>query len=227
VPKEVDHEQRRNELADAVIRVVAAGGVGSVTMSRVAEESGWSTGVLNHYYEGKRDLLVGALKRALHLIVMRMQESSTDADVVTALAGMLVQLLPVDETRVGFARVWLSFCGEALMIDDIRKYLASGDESWRGEISQVIRRGQADGVFAADCDPDWAADALAALVDGLSTRVIMRDESMTIPAADRTVREWIAALVMTRGAPPVSRPGRKNGRSVDAPTRSASRVAAR
>jgi AcrR family transcriptional regulator len=48
MPKVVDHEQRRGELAAAVWSLASREGLEAVTVRRVAEEAGWSTGALVH-----------------------------------------------------------------------------------------------------------------------------------------------------------------------------------
>ena len=195
MPKEVDHDQRRNELADAVLRVVARGGVGSVTLREAAVEAGWSTGALNHYFDGKRDMLEGALRRAMRLIARQIREAQEIADPREALERMLSSVLPFDDTRLGFARVWLSFCGEAIAMDDIRTYLAKSDVAWRQNLAAVIRRGQDTRQFAENLDPEWIADTLGALIDGMSIRTVIQDTRLTPRAARQTARGWVSALV--------------------------------
>lgn len=195
MPKDVDHRQRRHELADAVLRLVARGGVGSVTLREAAVEAGWSTGALNHYFKGKTDMLVGAVKRAIQLIGAQIRDASAISDPRTALVTMLTAVLPIDDTRVGFARAWLSFCGEAVAGDDIRMYLATADAAWRSQLASVIRRGQDLDCFERLLDPDWVADSLAALVDGLSTRTIIQGKRLSPNVATSTVQGWVDVLV--------------------------------
>jgi AcrR family transcriptional regulator len=195
MPKEVDHDQRRHELADAVLRVVARGGLGSVTLREVATEAGWSTGVLNHYFDGKQDLLVGALRRAMQLIAAQIREASRIPDPREALEKMLLQVLPFDDTRVAFSRVWLSFCGEAVAGDDIRSYLAGADRAWRQELTRAIQRGIEEGQFRQDLDAEWIADCLGALTDGLSTRTTIQGRRLTRRETRATVVGWVDTLV--------------------------------
>src|SRR4051794_30067446 len=65
MPKIVDVEQRRSELADAVARVIARSGLESASMRRVAAEAGWTTGTLAHYFSNKRELLLFTLASSL------------------------------------------------------------------------------------------------------------------------------------------------------------------
>ena len=60
MPKVVDHEERRAELAAAVWRLASSDGLEAVTVRRVAEEAGWSTGAVVHYFADKEELLLFA-----------------------------------------------------------------------------------------------------------------------------------------------------------------------
>jgi AcrR family transcriptional regulator len=202
VPKAVDHSERRDALADAVLRLVARGGVRAVTLREVAEEAGWSTGALNHYFNGKNDLLAGALKRAMHLITEQVAVASQLPDAREALEQMLVQVLPVNDTRLAFARVWLSFCGEAVGGDAIRAYLAASDATWRRDLAETVQRGQTAGLFDPELDPDWVAEQLGALVDGLSTRTVIQGQRVTAKTINQTVKGWVVAFVPPATAEP-------------------------
>ena len=50
MPKVVDVEQRKTELAAAVARVIARSGIEGASMRQVAAEAGWTTGTLVHYF---------------------------------------------------------------------------------------------------------------------------------------------------------------------------------
>ena len=64
VPKEVDHQARRRELADAACAVIGRHGLAGATLAQVAGESGWSIGAIRYYFPSKDELLAAALWRA-------------------------------------------------------------------------------------------------------------------------------------------------------------------
>ena len=45
----VDHERRRAELIDVVWQLIVEDGLPGITIRRVAERSGWSSGAVRHY----------------------------------------------------------------------------------------------------------------------------------------------------------------------------------
>ncbi|HSL59000.1 MAG TPA: TetR family transcriptional regulator, partial [Acidimicrobiales bacterium] len=65
VPRVVDEQQRRIELSDATLAVVARHGVAGVTIRRVAAELGRSTATITHYTPDRRSLLDAAVATAL------------------------------------------------------------------------------------------------------------------------------------------------------------------
>ena len=65
MPKVVDVEARREELAAAAARVIARSGIASASMREVAAEAGWTTGTLVHYFRNKRELLRFTLESSL------------------------------------------------------------------------------------------------------------------------------------------------------------------
>ena len=65
MPKIVDFDERRLELADATARLIARGGLGAATMRDVATEAGLTTGSVTHYFADKRELLLFTLNASL------------------------------------------------------------------------------------------------------------------------------------------------------------------
>lgn len=80
VPKVVDHDQRREELARAVWAVIARAGVEGATVRAVAAEAGWSMGALRYYFATQDGLLRFALEVMLRRTPERLRSSSPAAN---------------------------------------------------------------------------------------------------------------------------------------------------
>ena len=76
MPKIVDHEQRREEIALVACRVVAACGFDQATIVRIAREAGYTTGMVAHYFDTKQDIIVAALRLILRRIEQRLTPGS-------------------------------------------------------------------------------------------------------------------------------------------------------
>ncbi|MFC6086996.1 TetR/AcrR family transcriptional regulator [Sphaerisporangium aureirubrum] len=57
MPKRVDHDSRREEIARAALRLCVREGLASVTIGRVAAEAAISKGLVQHYFPTKEALL--------------------------------------------------------------------------------------------------------------------------------------------------------------------------
>ena len=70
MPKIVDHDARRDEIAHVACRVVASHGFEQATVVRIAREAGYTTGMVAHYFDSKQEIILAALR----LILRRIEE---------------------------------------------------------------------------------------------------------------------------------------------------------
>ena len=110
MPKIVDHEQRRDQIALVACRVVAENGFDQATIVRIAREAGYTTGMVAHYFDTKQDIIVAALRLILRRIEERLTRPSGEAraDLLTVLS----EALPIDEQRYIECAFWTAFWGQ-------------------------------------------------------------------------------------------------------------------
>jgi TetR/AcrR family transcriptional repressor of bet genes len=110
MPKIVDHEQRRDQIALVACRVVAENGFDQATIVRIAREAGYTTGMVAHYFDTKQDIIIAALRLILRRIEERLTKPSGEApaDLLTVLS----EALPVDEQRYIECAFWTAFWGQ-------------------------------------------------------------------------------------------------------------------
>jgi TetR/AcrR family transcriptional regulator, transcriptional repressor of bet genes len=108
MPKIVDHEQRRDEIALIACRVVAQHGFEQATIVRIARAAGCTTGMIAHYFETKQDIIIAALRLILRRIEERLAHAAGAADLLT----LLSEALPLDQTRYTECAVWMAFWGQ-------------------------------------------------------------------------------------------------------------------
>src|ERR671934_60179 len=85
MPKIVDHEKRRDEIALVACRVVAEHGFDQATIVRIAREAGYTTGMVAHYYDTKQEIVIAALRLILRRIEERLTRSAGEAPMDFAL----------------------------------------------------------------------------------------------------------------------------------------------
>ena len=110
MPKVVDHDKRREEIALVACEVVAKHGFEQATVARIARAAGYTTGMVAHYYDSKQDIILAALR----LILMRIEQRLTrERDSMEAnLLSVLSEALPVDSQRFTECAFWMAFWGQ-------------------------------------------------------------------------------------------------------------------
>ena len=166
MPKIVDHDERRRGIAEAVLRLVAREGVRGATLRSVAEEAGWSTGMLNHYCGDKQSLLMTALREATRDVGHRMasiQQLEGGDDRIQALleAGM-----PLDAERSATCRIFYHLSSEGFTNPQLASELASYYASWRDQVRIAIEDSQRVGRFRWT-DAASLSESLVGLAEGL------------------------------------------------------------
>lgn len=194
MPKIVDHDQRRTEIAGTVLDIIADGGVNAATFRAVAERSGWSTGVLGHYFRDRRDLLLGALRRAGELAGDKQLEINEHLVGRQALEAVLEEELPLDNRRLALTRIFVFFYAEAATDDVARGHVDGYLRKWRYQTAIAVRAAQQSGDLDPLLDADAIATDLVALTDGLSIQAIFNDELMDRLRTSSPIREWVNRL---------------------------------
>ncbi|MFC5061103.1 TetR/AcrR family transcriptional regulator [Actinomycetospora atypica] len=170
MPKKVDHHARRTLLADALMRVAAQRGLEDVSLRHVAAEAGVTSGMVQHYFRTKDEMMVFALGAVRDRVEQRLAADPVpdDAGPRHQVEVLLVQLLPLDEERELEAHVSLAFQAYAAVKPEIAEEL-------RADTSRM-REGLAGLVAAAGAvvDPALAAVALLSLVEGLTLHTLGR-----------------------------------------------------
>ena len=110
MPKIVDHDQRRDEIAHVACQVVAQYGFERATVARIARAAGYTTGMVAHYYESKQDIILAALRRMLLRIEERLTRERAGDE--ANLLDVLSEALAVDPQRFTECAFWMAFWGQ-------------------------------------------------------------------------------------------------------------------
>ncbi|WP_327085570.1 TetR family transcriptional regulator C-terminal domain-containing protein [Nonomuraea sp. NBC_01738] len=167
MPKIVDHEARRRQIADAVHRVIDARGLDSVSLREVAAEAGMSMGAVQHYFAGKDEMLTLAMLHLNTRITLRVAGAAHDGTPLGLLRVALLELLPLDEERRFEARVGLAFLARSVVAEPLAALLREGMPLVLAFYSDQIRAAQAAGQMVADLDPGLEATVLFAFAQGM------------------------------------------------------------
>lgn len=200
MPKIVDHEQRRQELAEALWRVAESRGIDAVSLRTVAAGAGWSTGALRHYFATREELLEFALEFSAHRVTERIRTADaslpTDLPRIERLATLVDELLPLDERRRTEHLVWQAVGERAHDNPELARRIWSKQRDFYRALLTVLgdrpqrepREGPGD-----EWTETWA-EYLHVLVDGLALQLVAAPTEMTAERARALVRRFLADI---------------------------------
>jgi AcrR family transcriptional regulator len=168
--------------------------MGSVTFRTVAGEAGMSLGAVQKAFPSK-DLMLRAMFARLREIasVGRARAEPGSLTVAAWLVVRMMALLPLDETRRGAELQRVAFAERAAFDPEIAAVVAASDHELRAALAKMIRKAQAEGEVRASVDPDAAAWAARAFIQGMAGQLLYD------PAPAETVRrqcEWVVAALL-------------------------------
>lgn len=196
MPKIVDHDQRRQQLSDAAWRVILREGVDGATTRLIARESGYSAGVLSHYFESKDDILLEALRNAHSVIKERLNALLEHKTGFEALRAFCYDTVPLQAEQIRETQLEISFWSRALVKESLRSVQLTESAYWHNILLGVIIAAQELGELV-EGDPFIMADILAGLIDGLSVHALLipdhYDEKRLIKLIDAQLALWSTA----------------------------------
>lgn len=194
MPKIVDHEERRREVLAATWRVIAREGVDATTVRRIADEAGYSNGVLQHYFQNKEDILVSAHRLAFAHASERIVRATADCTGIEALRRAMLEALPLDEERMLEAQVDVGFLGQSVGNPYLREIRSASNRETRRMWNDFVVGAQRLGEIGAHEDPAIVVDEILALIESLSIEAIIDSERMTPAHQEMLVERLITRI---------------------------------
>ena len=197
MPKVVDHDERRREIAEAVLRLVAREGVRGASLRSVAAESGCSTGLINHYCGDKQSLLLTALREATRRVAERMASIQELASGVDRIRSLLEAGLPLDDERSANCRIFYHLATEGFTDAELASELANYYAWWRAYVQRAIEDAQREGSFVS-FDAETLAESLVGLAEGLGIQGMFDSVKMN----PERLRRDLAVMIEQLGSIP-------------------------
>ncbi|MBM2621086.1 TetR/AcrR family transcriptional regulator [Actinoplanes sp. LDG1-06] len=176
MPKRVDHEQRRRQIGEALLRIASTRGLQSATMREVAAEAGVSLRLVQYYFHTKEALLLAALAYLGEQLTERVSASIRALGPVTprtVVYGTLTAVLPTDDESVRLTRAYTGFYTLVFSEPEMgERHGATYPDKLESLLARHIAAAQDAGEVAADVDPPLTAAALVALTNGLGSSVL-------------------------------------------------------
>lgn len=165
----MDHALRRDELGAIVARLIAVGGLEAATIREVAKSSGYSKGVIEHYFDNKDALISAALDWTNQCYERRSITLTSGLTGLAALRKRIEATLPMDETVRDEWKVRMVFWGVAAVRETLRESQALRFERAQERYADNIRQCIAAGEIPASANAQQLARSLFTSTIGVST----------------------------------------------------------
>ncbi|MFB7664428.1 TetR/AcrR family transcriptional regulator [Kitasatospora sp. NPDC056138] len=174
---QVDHEERRRQIAEALLRIADTQGLQSASMRAVAAEAGVSLRLVQYYFTTKERLLLDALARLGTQLQARMGQWISAAGSPPAPRGIVTAvlscILPTDPESRRITRTYAAYY--TLVLGDptlTEKHGTPQPDLLEAFLCKQIRAAQQAGEIDSGKDPEMTAAGLLAMVNGLGSSVL-------------------------------------------------------
>ncbi|MFB6435374.1 TetR/AcrR family transcriptional regulator [Streptomyces sp. NPDC056411] len=177
MPKKVDHEARRQEIAEALWRIAGTRGLDGASLRDVAAEAGISLGRLQHYFRTKDEMLIFALRRINQLAELgireRIEAFTEEPTPRAVLRACLSGMLPLDDrSRIGLL-VGAAYYARAVHDPALRAEAQQGIPQLRAFFADQLRRAAERGELPPERATEDEAMLLIGVAEGLATYVLL------------------------------------------------------
>ncbi|MBT8158857.1 MULTISPECIES: TetR/AcrR family transcriptional regulator [Arthrobacter] len=201
MPKIVDAVARRQDVVDAVFRIIASDGLERASLREVAEEANLAVGSVRHYFASSDDLLVHSFAVVIDRIVGRLEDAFSTVESVEpgttehdhAVLTLLGQFLPLDEELAVDACVWMAFRQAARIKPVLAEEAGRSHRAVAAVVGRLVMRLMPDGGTSQE-RLVTEAERLLATMDGLCMHALLQPEWMTAEGCGDVLQAHLATL---------------------------------
>ncbi|MDK0520601.1 TetR/AcrR family transcriptional regulator [Streptomyces sp. ML-6] len=178
MPKRVDHEERRRQITEALVRVAGRRGLHAVGMRDVAAEADVSLRLVQYYFGTKEKLLLHGLQQLTDRFTARVGERlracGADPGPRATAEALLLASLPTDEESRTFHLLYsayaiLSVTDEALAAQPFIDNPDAAEDALTG----LLQKARDAGLTGRGMDPRVEAVGLLAMTAGMGISILV------------------------------------------------------
>lgn len=195
MPRRIDHDQRKAQLAEAVWRIIRERGVGAVSVRLVAEEAGVAVGSLRHVFPTRAELLEFSAELMVQRATERILALPRCEDHQQYALAVLLQLLPLEPDSRAELEVNIALIAEAPALPKLVTIRSHAYQQLLEACTQLVEL-----LVQQPRDENILRRArrLHALIDGLAIHLLMQSPSEDSTWAVDILRDELARITSMR-----------------------------
>lgn len=198
MPKIVDHATRREEIAEALWRVVRRDGIRAASVRTIAAEAGWSAGAVRYYFPDQDGLLSFAMDLVSRRVTERIGAIEAKGSVPAIVLRYLDEVLPLDAERRAEFDIWLAFMAQAQAesgAGTLHEHVDNVHNQLRGLCESLVRALSDAGLLKAGLEVRREVERLHALLDGLALHAAIQPQRTTPTRVRQLMRHHVESLL--------------------------------
>ena len=198
MPKIVDHAARREEIAEALWRVVRRDGIRAASVRTIAAEAGWSAGAVRYYFPDQDGLLSFAMDLVSRRVTERVSAIEPKGNELAIALRYLEEALPLDAERRAEFDVWMAFMAQARAesgAGSLQEHVDTVHNGLRQLCESLLRSLADDGALLVGLELRREAERLHALIDGLALHAAIQPERTTPARLRQVLRHHLETLM--------------------------------
>jgi TetR/AcrR family transcriptional repressor of bet genes len=196
MPRFKVRDYRRSELIDAAIASIAEHGLPDTTLATIAQQAGVSPALVNHYFEGKEDLLEATLRRLVKELALEIRRlTPSDPTPIQRLEAIIDGCLELEQLRPGARVAWRAFWAYIPVHPRLTGLQRTINKRFKSNIRFALRR------LLPESEVHEVYLGLFALIDGFWIRQFVEPDSFSMSDARSVCRRFLR-MALAEGSLP-------------------------
>jgi len=193
VPKVGMEPIRRQQLITATMAAIDEVGLADATVMRIARHAGVSAGIISHYFGGKDGLLEATMRQILSDLgtaVAARRAAIADDNPEGHLRAIIAGNFDRSQVTGPVAKTWLAFWASSMHQPTLQRLQQVNDRRLYSNLCTQFRR------LMPRAEARQAAQALAAMIDGLWLRGALTPDGLDADSARRVALATLDQLLI-------------------------------
>jgi AcrR family transcriptional regulator len=197
MPAPGNHDARREDVSEAVWRVLSRCGVGGLTIRAVAAEMGATTGLVSHYFPTKGELIAHA-RSVAELRTFIMDRRVVSSEGYESLRATILDVLPLTPEKVDLNRAWVSFWDAAIGDPELHRLETLRYQNWRAKLRSHIEMAQTKNELTNTISSEELSEMVASFAHGLVVQALFDAHLFTAEHQTDLVDSFLKTLAPIR-----------------------------
>ncbi len=202
MPRLIDTDKRRQEIAEATWRLIRGGGLDAVSVRNVAREAGLSAGSVRHVFPTQAELVAFGMTALAERVGQRLAALAPARDAARRRGGACSgSCFPLDPERHAEAEVWFAYVSRARVDPTLLPLAEQAGEALRGVVREAL------GLLGREAT-EAVVEEVYAVLDGLTVHAVLSPGRPAPDLMEQVLRAHLARLAERRPEDGERREGR-------------------